>query len=1061
MDISRSRTFNASQSKLSNRDTSQGFKKVSPYLINDMIAVPSENTPAKIKDIKKLFWIDNNQTKTLYGTARQNESKNSSSMLSKYKHAVYDNTFFFGNNQIPAAVKVKNEKLENSSHRSRVELPSVSLERMSILGNESLAKERSFMESSLPQANRSVVIGSRINDIISCLLPLSTIGGRSKIAERFRKNIIRLNRDCTNENGVYKESISLKSLGKRLYTIFNEILTYYANTEPNPSLQNPTDSSTLNTSSNHDAALSQLSNIKRQHRQDIQVKFESLEMLNNELFNELQQKQLLLEDVAMLDRKNKINDQTIEQLRSQIDAMNRDMIDFRKAKQLTDSKAMAHFNKITKAIDKLTDRNDRLQDTVAHRDKEIDVLRKRIVVLEKSDRAEIMLQEKFNERQTMMQEDINGRKDQVFELRGYIHHLKQSVGALVDNRKKSEAYYRSRNSTDNERVEKLNMYLERFYEVIKGNFFTYSISLHPDKDPVAGNYVHTFKDLINNHLGLPSQSLSSRSPLTFTAFDRFLIDKLKFDRKSMEFINCRKAIPNIFSLVRSELKYSKLENPDDLFGKRFNVLRVLEVLRGIMDSYYAELLSLEDWKNARSFSQFVYLWFEYFGIDTLTKQIIKTYQGPEDCSTRRLEFLIQLSSPIFLKLWDSFFFIEAICGNFNTDEITYYLYLRYYLLHGQQSEISGIAFEYRILASRDTMRDSLRLVDDSSSPMCDEIFNAIAGLTPLTVTQTSDVDMHLVLRVFLEVYVCKKACRVKSMFDSMMIYKQQFYSHDRHLTFAVFKKVVQLHYEGMTTSECLKFYSQVVSFAQGLNINLKAFYMGGQDVCSFTMPGMFRALFKIDYLKQVWANLACLDQRFENKYINTKTNKTLLEKQLINHNTDAKISLQSLQKLAHDDFIDKLTDKIDEKTIQVRQAKLREAESLGSMHLIDCYQKQIYLLNNPKKLTDGGFIGNFSHCLQKTKNLERNISAVAINIRMTKFASTGHEHMLIDGLLKDFDHSDDILTEINKTKCHLDRWKSSKIRMIQKFAKVKLNSFYKMVVELIKVNKTANNVPLW
>lgn len=1057
MNKSRSSGLQRNLVKPSATHTEHGEGKTGAYQLIDYVQFHKETTP-RTREQKKLFWVDPTSMKTFYDApgSRPKDSKQNISILNKYKNAVYDKNYFFDQNTIEGFRGATN-KLENSTQRSRVELPSLSMERMSTLGNESVVRDKSMLERSHPLPNKSILSSCKIEDLMSQLMPLNIVGGTSLVAEKFRKNIIRLNRECTSDAGKIKEPMTLKALGKKLYPIFFEILDFYSKNELLRSdTQRQTDASVYN-SMTHLETFSSLLEPKRQQKENLQVKLESLEQSNNELHNELIQKQLLLADVAKQDRQRDLSETIIADLKSRIDVLIQSLADFKREKEETDSKARSHFNKMAKAIDKLTDQNAKLQEMVDHRDHEIRLLRTRITLLEKGDRAELMVKEKFTEQQLMLQEDIEGRKGQVIELRNYIHQLKQSIGSLVDNRKQSKSYYMKVNSTDNQKVDKLNSYLERFYELIKGNFFTYTISMSSDKDPVSGNNVHTFKEMISAQMSIPIHKLSSRTPLNFTALDRFLVDRLSFNRKTMEFVNCRKVAPNIFSLVRAELKDCKLENPDDLFGTKFNVLRVLEIIRGIFDSYYAELLALDDWRNARSFSQFVYLWFDYFDVDTLNKKIIRTYQEPEDCSVRRLEFLIQVSSPIFLKLWDSFFFIEGMCGNFNTDEVMYYLYLRYYLLHGQHAEVSGLSFEYRVLGNMDIMKRCLKTIDDQNNPMCEEIFSTISGLIPLTAKSTTEVDIHLVLRVFLEVYVCKKACKVKSLFDNMMNYKQQFFSQDRHLTFPLFKKVVQLHYEGMTASECLKFYSQVVSFAQGLNIDLKSFYIGGQDVCAFTLSSMFKAVFKIDYLKQVWATPDCFDGRFENKFINTKTNKRLLEKQIINHETLKGDSVEHLQKLAHDDYIQKMTEGIEEKTVQARQERLKDAESLGSMHLIDTYQKHLYLLNNPKRATTGGFIGNFSHSLQKMKMIERNIAAVGINIRMSKFASSGHEHLFIEGLLRDQDHFKEIQAEITKVRCNLDMWRSSKTRMLQKFTRVKLNSFYKMVIELIKINKSANN----
>ena len=127
-----------------------------------------------------------------------------------------------------------------------------------------------------------------------------------------------------------------------------------------------------------------------------------------------------------------------------------------------------------------------------------------------------------------------------------------------------------------------------------------------------------------------------------------------------------------------------MKHIEEVFTKRFNIFKVLELIRAIYDSYYVELLSHSKLETCPEFGPFVYLWFDRFEINPEANTVVECKAEPLITSRRRAEFAIQVTSPYFQKLWDSYIFTEFLSGRYTRDEILYFLNNRRTILMGTQ-----------------------------------------------------------------------------------------------------------------------------------------------------------------------------------------------------------------------------------------------------------------------------------------------------------------------------------------------------------------------------------------
>lgn len=685
---------------------------------------------------------------------------------------------------------------------------------------------------------------------------------------------------------------------------------------------------------------------------------------------------------------------------------------------------------------------------------ELSEVKKELKNLLTTERTDIIYLRRLEEGLRMQAEDISERMRQVHQQRETIVKIKESIGLIEENRKWSKTKSLQIEQNLSSSTVDVMQYLDRFNSFMKKDYITYSISAGMDRDPLSGNDYNLFKAMIGAQHAV-SKGLESRNPLKFTAFDKFIVETLHFNKAEMEFMQYRKVSPNLFHLIRGDIqKYEgKVEK---LFSEKFRLLSVLAIIRCILDSYYSEIMALENLEDLLPFSQFVFLWFENFEIDPISKKVKKTEETPQESSKRRLEFVIQLTSPIFLKVWDSYFFIESLCNHFSNDEMAYYLYLRYFIFQGLLQTSESTAFEYRLKADLDILKPILRLVDDPAMPLSDEIFNSIENCVSIGQGLTR-VDIHLVLRVFLEVYICKKACKVKSAFDAYQIFKSEIVKkkgNNQDNIFESFRTVMRIHFEHANNMDILKLYSAVINFAQGGYQDIRAFYIAGQTTCIFTLHSCFKVLSKIDYLRKLNLNTRCRDFRLETRLgVDYQMLDALLPEAKLSKPENQSLSAKNKNEKAHQALCSRLMLHNNEEALKARSSVIRMAEAAGSVTLLENYSRLIGTLSNSNKHSSL-YATPMSLSFVRLKNIERIIVGCHLAVNIPRFASQAHEADYLIGLINEPILGLQILKQIDLRKAFIDKLFERKSLVLQNFCTDKLNAFYKMIIELIKINRT-------
>ena len=673
------------------------------------------------------------------------------------------------------------------------------------------------------------------------------------------------------------------------------------------------------------------------------------------------------------------------------------------------------------------------------------------------------------ERQMMLNEELSERTRQVFELRHFIKEMKTNIGVLHKNRDQynMRVVLQDKNLTQN--AEDINKCLDSISGIAKNGIFTYTVSPGAEKDPYAGNSFEMFKALLQSQTSI-SLGLDSNKSLKFTALDGFLLEKVNLDKSSMEFMNYRMISPNIFSLVKGEVNKYPF-SIEDLFTIKFRVLPVLHLVRAILDSYYCELLAHEEVKHVQEFGHFVYMWFEYFDLDPDAFSVCKTRKDPEQISNFRLEFLVQLSSPVFLKLWDSYFFIEALCNHFSRDEIAYYLYLRFYLFQGTQQNSLGVSFRHRVKFEVRDLKYAFEILEEKDEEkMSGTIFESVIRHSSTKSSlneggmkdsagdeEQSDegsIDIYLILRVYLEVYLCKKAARIKACYDTLEMYRKNFEKHSTSYSFPNFKKIVVSHYPHANHSGIVQLFSRIANFSQGGYYNLKSFFIAGQESCFFSLPGLFKSLYKYDFVRRMENKRACLDYRIEKK-LHPNQRRLVAIVPGLESVTDQTI----LQEKAQEKLLSIISQTNVEEISEMRTLLSSKVDCLGSVYLMESYHTSLYSIYYPWKPSQNR-LGPLTHTILKLKNVERVIAGIDISISMSRYSSSSGEFDYVKTNLFDYEFARKTQKEIEINKEIYHQTRSKATSTIQRCFKVKLSGFYKMIVELIKLNRVAQNLNL-
>ncbi len=796
-------------------------------------------------------------------------------------------------------------------------------------------------------------------------------------------------------------------------------------------------------------------------KEKLRLRLEEMRVENNVLYTELTKLKLLVGEFSNKELNLEQSEKQISQLMAENASLKQSYKQLKERKEENDFKRDGYLQSFADTIAVLRSERQKLLQKIEAFAREIESLKVENQFMIKQQEKKYVVLAKEQDKNMMLVEDLSERMRQVFELRQFISEIKLNIGLLETNRDKYNMRILLQDKNLSKNAEDVSKCLETFNAMFQKELFTYSVSTGADKDPLLGNSFALFKALLQVQTSV-SLGLDKHDSLRFTAFDGFKVEKEQIDRFAMEFLNYRLIAPNIFNLVQAEVR-SYPYSIHELFSTRFRAMPVLQYVRAILDSYYAELLALDEPRQAKDFGHFVYLWFEYFDVDQATHKVCKTLRDPEQAAILRLEFLVQLSSPVFLKLWDSYFFIEALCNHFSKDELAYYLYLRFYLFQGTQQFSRGISFDYRIKFHTHSLKQSMQELEDPESNGTNTIFQCIsesreASSGNLEKSEDSPeahrIDVHLVLRVYLEVYICKKATRIKACFDGLEAYRSAFEKHSSSFSFNNFRRIVTSNFPSSNSSDVIQFYSRIANFTHGGAYSLKSFFIAGQEICFFSLPGFFKPLYKFDHIKAIHLNPDSLDYRVERSL--------LLNTRLLRAKVPGLEQVQDyyqMQQKSQELLVQFIAHTSHEEVASQRARVAGLLEQLGSVSLIEAYQRSMYAIFYPTKPSQY-HLGPMTNSLGKLKNLERRVVGVHIDTKTARFSSTAAEFQYFRSLLLDYDFGAKMAEEIQSNITANQQMQAVGARRLQRFFKARLGSFYRMIVELIKLNRVAHNIDL-
>jgi len=200
-----------------------------------------------------------------------------------------------------------------------------------------------------------------------------------------------------------------------------------------------------------------------------------------------------------------------------------------------------------------------------------------------------------------------------------------------------------------------------------------------------------------------------------------------------------------------------------------------------------------------------------------------------------------------------------------------------------------------------------------------------------------------------------------------------------------------------------------------------------------------------------------LDARIESR-CNAKRKGLLLN--IAKHGTanpDFEMPYPELQEIGHKELISYLTTVKEEEIAQNRTRIMKLAESTGSVHLVENYQKHLFLLTHPLK-HNANFIGPFTNLVTRFKLLEQRILGLQVDSLGSKYLSSSGEFGYIVGLVEELSFSKSTLDEISKQVAVVDAIKLEKCKLIQDKCMKMMNSFYKFIINLMKIKRAEKNM---
>ncbi|EAR88789.2 hypothetical protein TTHERM_00261860 (macronuclear) [Tetrahymena thermophila SB210] len=257
-------------------------------------------------------------------------------------------------------------------------------------------------------------------------------------------------------------------------------------------------------------------------------------------------------------------------------------------------------------------------------------------------------------------------------------------------------------------------------------------------------------------------------------------------------------------------------------------------LRAILDSKYNEILMFENTpKQISKFPDFVYSWLGKFTVDQNSRQIRLLQESEKiQVDDSRVIFLLDLTNPKFVGIWEIVTFKEFFSEKASIDEIYFYLHCRNMLFKGpcmQRHESTFDIYQYVFMEQAEQLIDLMMIRFDPVNVML--IKKQLKEKVKVK-KEKNLVESGFILRILLEFYRIEKKNRYKLLREAFLAQSSMGSSGKFCINFPSFKKILLLNFSESTEQELAEIYREAYSLGQG-SVTVDLFYTVANESCFF------------------------------------------------------------------------------------------------------------------------------------------------------------------------------------------------------------------------------------
>lgn len=805
---------------------------------------------------------------------------------------------------------------------------------------------------------------------------------------------------------------------------------------------------------NHEKSMLEIIENCKVKERTLNKKIETLnnqQLVMNSMALELDRAQIMMEEFVTKDEQDDKLQEENKKLVLEIDSIREDFATkFHNQKQEYEVEIQRLKNSFY-IVQKLQDTIKKQEELIEDKNKTIEIQNRKIIELDiglKFAEAKI---EKLHNRIQMYKEDLASRTTQALTYREEVKTIKTGIVGILFNREQRESRNKGVQNSIMARSQMIKDYVRQYEDQLLNNIYSYSFIKNTAFDTIPFNKFSHLVEYVSSQATQQGLSKKLQSNVPKKKSDivvNIILEKTKLNQRNISFADYKLACPSFANLVHHDLFTLSMSDIEEVFNKKFDLIDILGTIRAIFDSYYIELQSHEKLDTCPEFGAFVFLWFDRFELNPETKELVPSTSETEIQKRRRSEFSVKITSPLFQKLWDSYIFNEFISGKFSKDDILFYLNTRWLILMGLEGDTRGRCFDVCQMVPVSQVIQGLNLFLHAESQ--DELEEFLVYQLIMAVPKTKKagleyVDLYQILRICLEEYKYLKIAKYLTLYDSMKDAIDKADSAEKAFSFALFSNFVSSLYPALTTSDIFVLYKRSLNLGRGL-FSIEALWVAGEESGCYATVERLGISRKSDYL-----NRATKDGKGRSSFLlkllpnQEKEVENILKAHPRLINSDNLEPYECLENIIRRWLQGKVPDEVEESRIKI----MRHASSLGCLNYSERYEKMLLSLHEtyPKSIH---YTMNLGQYLSRLKHLESKIISFKQNSLTLIYGGPAfcfkQIENLIGGNYDELHHLEEVLA--NKAK-H-ERKKRDRATQIQKNLLAMMDSWYKMVVELLK-----------